>query len=267
MHENFYDLYSEFKRIKNKGWIKSMRDGDGGVGYTFEKLLGKEEDNFQLPDYKGIEIKSYNYFGRERISLFCATPDGDFLFPIKRLVEKIGYPDKDYPQFNVFNAAAVASKYTWIGYNKKIKLIVDKEAQKVSLIGKDRYDRDYNLDISWSFEMLKQKLDIKLKYLAMVQANYKYHKGERYFYYKKISFYKMKSFDHFIDLLSEGVIAVKFKASIFKKGRKLGMMHDRGTSFTILACDIEKLYDDVILGFPGSNFYSLNHNISAQKNH
>ena len=253
MNTSFLDLYEEFKKIKNKGWIRSLRNSDSGIGYTFEKLLGKEEDNFQFPDYKGIEIKTYNHFGRERLTLFCATPDGDFLFPIKRLVDTLGYPDKDFPQFKVFNASAVANQYTWIGYNKKIKLIVDKENQKVSLIGKDKYDRDYNLNISWSFDMIREKLRIKMQYLAVVQAISREYKGEKYFYYNKIGFYQIRDFDRFIDLLTKGVIAIKFKISIFKKGKKLGMMHDRGTSFSILACDIDKLYSDVVLGLPASN--------------
>ena len=37
-----------------------MRDGPGGVGYTFENLLGKAEENFPIPDFKGIEIKTKN---------------------------------------------------------------------------------------------------------------------------------------------------------------------------------------------------------------
>ena len=51
-------LYKEFLKIKKKGWIKTMKKGYGGVGYTFERLLGKEVDSFRIPDFHGIEIKT-----------------------------------------------------------------------------------------------------------------------------------------------------------------------------------------------------------------
>ena len=47
-----------FKQIKEKGWIQSKRKGPTGIGYTFEELLGKQEDNMPIADFQGIEIKT-----------------------------------------------------------------------------------------------------------------------------------------------------------------------------------------------------------------
>lgn len=57
MYDSFLLLKNKFESIKNKGWIKSLRRGSTGVGYTFESLLGKDEDSYSLPDFNGIEIK------------------------------------------------------------------------------------------------------------------------------------------------------------------------------------------------------------------
>ena len=65
MEKNFNSLYFRFLRIKQLGWIKSMRKGPTGVGYTFEELLNKKEDHLPLPDYKGIEIKTNMELGKE----------------------------------------------------------------------------------------------------------------------------------------------------------------------------------------------------------
>ena len=62
MNTQLKKLYVTFLKIKNMGYIKTMRKGSTGVGYTFEKLLGKEEDNLPFPDYKGIEIKTVIYY-------------------------------------------------------------------------------------------------------------------------------------------------------------------------------------------------------------
>jgi len=50
------------KEIKNKvitnQWIESKCKGNSGVGITLESLLQKERENFEIPDYKGIELKA-----------------------------------------------------------------------------------------------------------------------------------------------------------------------------------------------------------------
>ena len=67
------------------GWIESMRRGTTGIGYTFESLLGKPEESFPIPDYGTIEIKTRYRNGKRDITLFNATPDGDFLFATKMM--------------------------------------------------------------------------------------------------------------------------------------------------------------------------------------
>ena len=51
-------LQQKFKEIKQKGYIKSVRRGSTGIGATFESLLGKPEESFEIPDFYGIEIKT-----------------------------------------------------------------------------------------------------------------------------------------------------------------------------------------------------------------
>ena len=50
------DLYVKFKEIKKMGYVRSYKDKNNS-GITFEHLLGKEQDEFFLPDYNGIELK------------------------------------------------------------------------------------------------------------------------------------------------------------------------------------------------------------------
>lgn len=46
MDNDILQLKNKFIEISNMGWIKSMRGGSTGIGYTFEYYLGKSEDNF-----------------------------------------------------------------------------------------------------------------------------------------------------------------------------------------------------------------------------
>ena len=49
-------LLDKFDVIKG-GWFESMRSGSTGIGFTFETLMGIEENNDPNADFRGIEIK------------------------------------------------------------------------------------------------------------------------------------------------------------------------------------------------------------------
>lgn len=70
MKETMNELYHSYLEINRLGWIKTMRNGYGGIGYTYESLLNKEEDTFPLADYKGIEIKTMRKNSRRVLHLF-----------------------------------------------------------------------------------------------------------------------------------------------------------------------------------------------------
>lgn len=75
--KNIEKLKSEFYRIKNLNYVKNTRpkNKDGGIGNTFEDLLGVEENNKKEADFEGVEIKSQRYLNKSYISLFTKSPD------------------------------------------------------------------------------------------------------------------------------------------------------------------------------------------------
>lgn len=244
MEEKVKELYSKFKEIKKKGWIESMRGGTTGIGYTFESLIGKKEENFPLPDYNGIEIKTMNQFGKGKLHLFNATPDGDYLFPIKRILDELGYPDKSNPEYKVFNISCNTREYTKIGYHKKVILYVNRLNKKVEFIA---FKNGKNIDIStsWSFDLLREHLYNKLKYLCIVEAESKIKSGINYYKYKYIHFFMLKDFDTFINLIESGKIIITFKIGVFKSGARIGQIHDHGTDFSISIDNISALYKKI----------------------
>ncbi len=72
------ELLDNIRRCVGNRWVKTMRSGPTGIGFTLESLLGIKANSSQLPDYKGIELKA----GRTNLSkrttrstLFSKTPD------------------------------------------------------------------------------------------------------------------------------------------------------------------------------------------------
>ena len=241
---DFFELQKKIKYIKKLGWIKCNNNYYNVAGITFEKLIGKEIENFPIPDYNGIEIKTKCKNSRSRISLFSATPDS-FLFENKRLVALYGYPDKQLPKYNVLNNSVSSKTLTYIGNNRNLGIEVDWNNKKVILnVYRGQLEIIDNLT-SWSFELIEEKVNLKLKKLCYVTADKLNYKNNTYVKYISDYYYNIKDINTFFKLIEDGTIWVTFKLGIFKTGRKIGMLHDHGTSFEIYQKDLEKLYNKI----------------------
>lgn len=147
----FSNLKLKFNKIKELGWIESKSRGNGAGGITFEILLGKERENFEIPDYDDIEIKTTSQKGF-KIGLFNSAPDNE-LFEIKRLISEYGYLNKD--NVKVFRFYVTTKGFTHLPSNNLIKLNVDEEKRIVKL---QIFNKDGILiedKVSWSFELLQ----------------------------------------------------------------------------------------------------------------
>ncbi len=71
------ELLKMLAEVSRHGFIKTMRPGDTGVGYTLETLLGIEANSKKTPDYKGIELKSsrISKAGNKQSTVFSQVPN------------------------------------------------------------------------------------------------------------------------------------------------------------------------------------------------
>ena len=243
MEKDIFEIKKIFEEIKNTGWIESKRKGPTGVGYTFETLLNKAEDTLEIPDYKSIEIKTQRKKSHSFVSLFNATPDGDYLFEIKRLRDNFGYPDKILKESKVINNDFFADKIKNLGSKYKGKLKIDWKNQKLILIILNNCLQIVDNEVSWSFDLLKEKLYRKLKYLAFIEADSKFINDIEYLKYTNLQIYKLKDFNTFLALIDEGIIKVTFKIGVVRTGNRKGEINDHGTSFSISSKNLSKLYN------------------------
>ena len=243
MDKEILELKQKFNDIKKLGYVKSVRSGVTGIGATFEYLLGKQEENFELPDFKGIEMKTKRGYSNGNVTLFSAVPDGENFFETKRLKEEYGYPDEVLKNYKVLNTCVSAKEKIKVGINYQFKLEVDRISENVFLCIYDNNDRLLEKKVYWTFETLQEKLRRKMQVLALVSAWPTKRSGIEYYKYYKIEFYVLSSFSNFIKLIEKGIVKINFKIGIFRSGKRLGEMHDHGTGFTIKLSDISELYD------------------------
>lgn len=243
MKDNITNLINKFEEIKRKDWVKSINKNSSGVGMTLESLLNIQENNLPIPDFNNIEIKAKKEYTKGFITLFNCTPTGPFIKETERLKDEFGYPHNELKQYKVLNNSIYVNKITKIGNNYYFKLKIDNKNEMIIL---QVYNKNMKLieeKTYWSYDLLKEKLIIKTKYLAIFTAETKILNNEIYFKYKKIEIYRLKDFSNFINLLEDGIIRITFKISIFKTGKRKGQIHDHGTGFDINKKDFIKLYD------------------------
>jgi len=245
MEKNITKLKNEFKKIKAKGYIKGKYNGSCSIGRTFEDELGLNENEFSVPDYYGIEIKTRRAYSKSSITLFNAVPDGENLFEIERLKETYGYPSKNDRNYKVLYIAAYGNRLSFAGIKYQYKIDVDRITKRVYLTIFNRFGDLIERNVYWSFDYLKERIYNKLNYLAVVNTWTKKIDNSEYFDYYKMDIYKLKDFESFLVLLENGTIKVSLKVDIHLSKKRYGKTYNHGCGFAINESDLPKLYNKV----------------------
>ena len=238
-------LLNEFKRIANKGWIKSVNNSTGSIGITFEKELGKKENSSYLPDYYDIEIKCSSKYAYYPITLFTSAFDGPTDKELIRITEKYGYFDKVYKDKKILYAfLSYKSKYL---ANSKyyFKLELNYEEEKLYVLIYDNNNILIEKETFISFKTIYKHLNIKLKKLALIYGTQKIENKERFFKYYKINIYKLKNFQTFLDLIQKDIICISLISRINKSKNNGGKYKNKNLIFAIKRENIELLFEKI----------------------
>lgn len=242
MNNNYNILLKKFKEIANKGWIKGINSTTNSVGLTFENEIGKTADSLFFPDYYGIEIKCTQRFSRYPITLFTSSFDGPSLYEMNRLLEKYGKNDIIYHNKKLLLTEIKTQNIILFNNKYYFKLNISKVDQKMYI---EIYDINKNLienKTYISFDTIKNKLELKLSNLALVFASKKCFNNYPYFRYYKIIFYKLISFEKFIELIEKNIIIVELVGRISRSGIEAGRQRNKNLVFKINKENIDKLF-------------------------
>jgi len=247
MNQEINSFIKKVNYIRQLGYVKAVNNDNSGIGLTFEKLIGKKEDNFPLPDYKNIiEIKTKLAYSKMPIHLFSLSPDGVEFCETSRLLNKYGYHTLKYRNSKVLNATIYANEKTKIGNNYFFSLKVDYLEEKIKLIVLDINGIIIDNNTFWTFNKIEMALNRKLKHLALIQAWSTKRNGINYYKYYKYNIYKFSNVFNFIYLIEQKIISITFSIGVFTNSKKMGKIHDHGTTFDINKEYLEKLFIKII---------------------
>lgn len=199
------------------GFIKSSRDGNTGIGKTFEDNLGIIENNKKDSDFDGFEVKSQRQLSGSKITLFTKSPS----FPLKAnnyLRLKYGKPDEKYPKIPVLHTSMYGDRFNNYLDTYCFKIDCNKRKKIVSIKVKDfKTQQLVNDEIYYTFEDVKDATN-KLKNLFVVYADTRVIKKKEEFHFTKAEVFIGFNFDLFLEEIKKGNIQYDIRIGAYKTG-------------------------------------------------
>lgn len=169
--------------------------------------------------------------------------DGPTFPEINRLVEKFGYPDKDYPDkkiiFKKINNDNISNK------KYQFKLDIDCDEKKLYLCVYDNYQNLIEKESFVYLSSIKDHLCVKLNQMALIYSATRTINKEKFFHYYKIEIYNLKNFDTFLKLIKMKIIEVDLISRISKSGNDTGRYRNKNLVFKINKDKIWMLFDRI----------------------
>lgn len=223
------NIKKELEKLSKKGFIKTLREGDTGIGYTLETELGISENNFISHDltfnHAPVELKAQRKEATSNITLITKSPHWSPL-SAKAIIEKYGYPD-----YHGRKGLKVTLKTTI--YNSQ-GLKLELKGSKLNILHKTDGAICYFI-VEELIEKLRSKLS---ENLLVVFADSKKIKGKEHFHFNKAVFLTGLSEKKFKSLLESGKMVWEFRMHL----KESGGVRDHGAGFRLNKRHIEDLY-------------------------
>lgn len=205
--ESLGELLRHFDGVSTRGWVDSLREGDTGIGYTFESLIGIKENNDRRADFKGIEIKCKSVkddapFARGKINLFQQGPvwaEG-MVASAKVRIKALGRP-------GATGLFSCHSQVTTLPNNLGLML------QLLPLEMRIELTKDDNRLGHWLFSTLQHRLIEKHSRAVVVKASTRRTNDRSQFHYKEVIYCERPSIDRFLGLVANRNIVFEFLMS------------------------------------------------------
>ena len=232
--EGLEKLLEHFDRIHALGFVKTMRPGDTGIGYTFEELMGIEENNDRTADFEGIELKTRRLSrkrsseGATKVNLFLREPTWTDTLKAKDRILEYGYIDP----------TGRRALYTMVQKSENthgFSFSVDESAARLLLM------RSGSPVGFWSYQDLETRLREKLHETAFVDAKTRKSGAHEEFKYLRLTYCTNPSVEALLDLIARNEVMLEVRMHVNERGNP----RNHGSAFRIKERSIPSLYASV----------------------
>lgn len=181
------ELLDKLRAIHQQGFLRSVTEGDPGVGDTLEAALGLKRNNSKSPDYKGIELKATRLTrngstrAKTRSTLFTRVPDEGMSY--REIVENFG-------KWQIPRGSNVARLQLYETFRcsrtNAYDLLLSVNANDDTLNILHQKDCRKQFVSAWYMKNLREALLTKHHETFWVKAISENHNGIEYFRYDKV---------------------------------------------------------------------------------
>lgn len=224
------EFLRKFDVIKSRGYVKTLRSGSTGIGYTLETMLGLDENNDPAGDFQGMELKAYRdseatLDDTEKMNLFLKEPQWlDGLKSAER-ISKYGYVDKN-------GRTAMYSTVTIRENSHGLRFELDLPNRKLFLLFKGERVA------VWSFAVLQRRLSEKHTEAAFIAARTRGNGAAEQFHYHAVTWCSRPSVESLVELIKTRDVMLELRMHV----KENGSARNHGTAFRVHKNKLPELY-------------------------
>ena len=214
------ETLERLSELKNRGYIRTHRAGQTGIGKTLEDLLEIEENNISISNTAFAEIKSARKASQSMLTLFTKSP-----FPKEantKLLSRFGYFTPQSGGRKILHTTTWATGYNTL--RGKLGFKIEVAPGKLLLVSATGEELAY-----WDEPTLKSSFENKLHHVLYVLADYRGSENEEEFWFNEAWLLTGFDFNGFVQAVSDGIICIDTRIGQYPDGRT----HDHGTGFRV----------------------------------
>lgn len=215
---------TRFVALRNKGFVKTERRGNTGVGHTLEVHLGITENNIALSDLDVAELKAHRDGSSSLITLFTRDR-GAWVVDQMEAIHRYGTVDESGRPNLYMTLFAGRGEST-------LMVEVDKVAATVR-------HRSGTVVARWEHGDLAESFSAKFPALMLVTAEVQNRSDGEWFRYRSARLLRGTSSDRLREGMASGHIAIDLR--LHDKG---GAVRNHGTGFRISEAHLDLLFEE-----------------------
>lgn len=224
---NLHDLTEKLKEIHDMGYIKALRPGDTGIGYTFEALIGLQETNIPVADIGGrVEIKTTRRDSTSLVTLFTFNR-AVWQKKQKDIIEQFGYIDE--------KGRRALKSTLFFNRSNSLGLSIELDYDR-NVIG--LFSSHHDLLAEWDVYVVVGKFSQKLSRLLFILADKRDVQGGEEFFYCEAYLLTDPNPRNFLNAFKNSLVGIDIRMHITENGS----VRNRGTGFRMREKDLLELY-------------------------
>lgn len=222
---NLDQFKQKFAELKNKGFVKALRKGPTGIGYTFETLLGLGENNLALPDIDNVEIKTHRDNTSSMVSLFTFNKNAWQIAPLDA-INKYGSYDRN-DRLGMYYTMSLTPN------SAGLFLTVDADELSVQHISGE-------IIAIWQLSEIAARFSKKIPALLFISAHCEERDGSEYFHFYRGQLMRNTSYSLLSELFKTGNLLVDLRLNAQRTRAR-----NHGTAFRISEDKLPLLFQKI----------------------